>query len=214
MLNRALKLLRTYHQLKQIDLAKRLEISNSYLSEIESGEKTPGIDLLEKYAVIFKMPASSILLFSASLSLPSPSSWVSLRLIWETAASFMNLKSMKSSPEGRVNLTKPSLATCRKAEKHLPNLSPHSAPVSEWKSSPQNSSPLAIQLMSPSKRLRSNIHVNSQKQSTTVTAVTAITQKTNPPQAPAARVQAQPQASLMPKTPLPNPPHTAATNKM
>ena len=70
MLNRALKLLRTYHQLSQVDLAKRLEISNSYLSEIEHGDKTPGMDLLEKYASIFKMPLSSILLFSETISKP------------------------------------------------------------------------------------------------------------------------------------------------
>lgn len=68
MLNRALKLIRTYHQLKQIELAKRLGVSNSYLSEIESGLKTPGFDLLEKYAEIFKMPVSSILLFSEKMS--------------------------------------------------------------------------------------------------------------------------------------------------
>lgn len=67
MLHRALRLLRTYHQLKQIELAKRLGISNSYLSEIESGEKSPGMDLLSKYAQVFNMPTSSILLFSESI---------------------------------------------------------------------------------------------------------------------------------------------------
>lgn len=67
MLNRALKLLRTYHQLTQIALAKRLDISNSYLSEIESGDKTPGVDLLQKYSEIFKMPVSSIMLFSETI---------------------------------------------------------------------------------------------------------------------------------------------------
>ena len=68
MLNRALKLLRTYHQLKQIELAKRLGVSNSYLSEIETGLKTPGIELLEKYAEVFKMPVSSIMLFSEAMN--------------------------------------------------------------------------------------------------------------------------------------------------
>mgnify|MGYP003583281728 CR=1 FL=1 len=70
MLHRALRLLRTYHQLKQIDLAKQLEISNSYLSELEKGEKTPSFDILEKYAKTFKMPVSSILLFSESIDTP------------------------------------------------------------------------------------------------------------------------------------------------
>ena len=67
MLHRALRLLRTYHQLTQIELAKRLGISNSYLSEIEGGDKSPGMELLEKYAGVFKMPASSILLFSETM---------------------------------------------------------------------------------------------------------------------------------------------------
>lgn len=68
MLNRALRLLRTYHQFTQVELAKRLCISNSYLSEIEKGDKAPPIELLDKYSEIFKMPASSILLFSESLA--------------------------------------------------------------------------------------------------------------------------------------------------
>lgn len=67
MINRALKLLRTYHQLTQVELAGRLEISNSYLSEIEKGVKSPSIDLLNKYSNIFNMPVSTILLFSESI---------------------------------------------------------------------------------------------------------------------------------------------------
>lgn len=70
MLNRALKLLRTYHQYTQVELAKRLGISNSYLSELEKGDKTPGLDLLERYSDVFKMPVSSILLFSESIDEP------------------------------------------------------------------------------------------------------------------------------------------------
>lgn len=71
MLNRALRLLRTYHQFTQVVLAKRLDISNSYLSEIETGSKTPGIELLEKYAEVFKMPVSSIMLFSETMNKPN-----------------------------------------------------------------------------------------------------------------------------------------------
>ena len=68
MLHRALRLLRTYHQFKQTELATRLSISSSYLSEIEKGIKAPNIELLEKYAEVFKLPVSSILLFSESMS--------------------------------------------------------------------------------------------------------------------------------------------------
>ena len=53
--------------LSQQELAKKLEISNSYLSEIEKGVKTPTIDLLQKYSALFKMPLSTIMLFSESL---------------------------------------------------------------------------------------------------------------------------------------------------
>ncbi|MDP2761346.1 MAG: helix-turn-helix transcriptional regulator [Sideroxyarcus sp.] len=72
MLNRALKLLRTFHQLSQVELAKRLGISNSYLSEIESGSKSPSVDLLDQYSVVFKLPLSSILLFSEQLEEATP----------------------------------------------------------------------------------------------------------------------------------------------
>lgn len=64
MIHRALRLIRTYHQLKQTELASRLNISNSYLSEIEGGSKKPSLDLLQEYSHIFKIPVSSILLFS------------------------------------------------------------------------------------------------------------------------------------------------------
>lgn len=70
LLNRALKLLRTYHQYSQTNLAKKLEISNSYLCEIEKGIKSPSIDLLAKYSELFKMPVSTILLFSEKIASP------------------------------------------------------------------------------------------------------------------------------------------------
>ncbi|BCM25713.1 helix-turn-helix domain-containing protein [Methyloradius palustris] len=70
MLNRALKLLRTYHQYTQTDLAKKFEISNTYLCEIEKGVKTPPIELLTKYSETFKMPVSTILLFSEEMAKP------------------------------------------------------------------------------------------------------------------------------------------------
>lgn len=67
MLYRALRLLRTYHQLNQTELAKKLMVSNSYLSEIENGVKAPNLELLKKYSALFKMPVSSILLFAEEI---------------------------------------------------------------------------------------------------------------------------------------------------
>ena len=68
MLNEALRLIRVFHDLNQKDLADRLGISNSYLSEIESGKKTPTLEVIEKYSEVFNMPSSSILFFSENLN--------------------------------------------------------------------------------------------------------------------------------------------------
>ena len=76
MLNQVLSLLRIYHQVSQTSLAKYLEISNSHLSEIEHGIKTPSIELLTKYSKTFTLPLSSIFFFAelieASLSDTDP----------------------------------------------------------------------------------------------------------------------------------------------
>lgn len=67
MLNEALRLVRVFHDINQSQLAEKLEISRSYLSEIEAGKKAPSIELLDKYSDIFDIPPSSILLFSENL---------------------------------------------------------------------------------------------------------------------------------------------------
>lgn len=67
MLNEALKLVRIFHHINQSDLAKKIGISRSYLSEIESGKKTPSIEILNKYSDVFDIPPSSLLLFSENL---------------------------------------------------------------------------------------------------------------------------------------------------
>jgi transcriptional regulator with XRE-family HTH domain len=68
MLNKALRLMRVFYDLSQKDLAERLGISKSYLSEIESGKKIPTLDLLNRYSEIFDIPSSSIMFFSESLN--------------------------------------------------------------------------------------------------------------------------------------------------
>lgn len=72
-LNEALRLARAFHDCTQSELAKNLGISRSYLSEIESGKKEPSLDLLQRYASYFRIPLSSLLLFSESLEKPKRS---------------------------------------------------------------------------------------------------------------------------------------------
>jgi len=72
MLNQALRLIRTYHDMSQTELCKEIGISNSHLSEIESGKKQPTIDLLTRYSEHFKIPLSSILFFSENMEKQQP----------------------------------------------------------------------------------------------------------------------------------------------
>lgn len=67
MINRALKIIRQYHKMKQTELSEKLGISKSYLSEIESGKKPVSYNLLEKYSLIFDIKTSSLVFFSESL---------------------------------------------------------------------------------------------------------------------------------------------------
>lgn len=68
MLDKALRTIREVHRFKQADLAKKLGISKSYLSELENGQKsTISLDLLNKYAVVFDVPPSTFLSFIESL---------------------------------------------------------------------------------------------------------------------------------------------------
>ena len=67
MLNRALKIVREVHRMKQGELADSLGISKSYLSELERGEKKVSLEVLNKYAITFDVPASTFLSFMEAL---------------------------------------------------------------------------------------------------------------------------------------------------
>lgn len=67
MIDRALRLTREFHRMKQGELAKRLGISTSYLSEIEHGKKAASLELLDQYSKVFNVPASTFLLFKERL---------------------------------------------------------------------------------------------------------------------------------------------------
>jgi transcriptional regulator with XRE-family HTH domain len=67
MLHEALRLIRIFHDISQTELARRIRVSKSYLSEIEKGKKQPTLSLLEQYSKEFKLPMSSIMFFSEAL---------------------------------------------------------------------------------------------------------------------------------------------------
>ena len=50
MYHRALRLIRVFHDMNQADVADKLGLSKSYISELEQGRKKPSIEVLERYA--------------------------------------------------------------------------------------------------------------------------------------------------------------------
>lgn len=108
MISEALRLIRVYHDLKQNELADKLNISKSYLSEIESGTKTPTLALVESYAKEFRIPPSAIFFFSESIDDPAAAerarAFVSQKII--TLLRFIEQRSeKKSAGRKRSNLS-------------------------------------------------------------------------------------------------------------
>lgn len=67
MIGEALRLIRVFHDTSVSDLATELEISQSYLSEIENGKKPPPLTLIDKYAKHFHTTTSAIMFFSEDI---------------------------------------------------------------------------------------------------------------------------------------------------
>ena len=65
----ALRLLRIFNGYKSAELAELLEISQSYVSELENNKKQPTMDVLERYAKVFGMKKSTLFLFAESLEI-------------------------------------------------------------------------------------------------------------------------------------------------
>lgn len=72
--------MRVYHDLTQTQLSYELGVSNSFISEIESGRKQPTLDLLSKYSKKFDVPVSSLLFFSEQLDSGKPTDKVRVTL--------------------------------------------------------------------------------------------------------------------------------------
>ena len=53
--------------MQQGELAERLCISRSHLSEIESGRKAASVELLHKFAEVFDVPPSTFLSFAEAI---------------------------------------------------------------------------------------------------------------------------------------------------
>ncbi|MFE9084217.1 helix-turn-helix domain-containing protein [Brevundimonas sp. NPDC003935] len=73
MISKSLRLLRRFKGLSQTEIAQRLGVTKSWISEIESGKKEPTLNLLHGYADVLEIPLSSILFFSEQMDGDKPS---------------------------------------------------------------------------------------------------------------------------------------------
>lgn len=96
----ALCLLRNFHQLKQKQLATQLKISNSHLSEVESGKKKVTLELLLKYSELFKIEASSIVFLAENID-GGDTTNKSVHPKISAIINFINLKNEQENSEER-----------------------------------------------------------------------------------------------------------------
>ena len=95
MINEALRILRVFNDIKSKDMAKRLGISPSYLSEIENGKKGPTLSLIQRYATILNTSPSSILFFSEGIESEKGSNNFRKKLINKTINFLQDIESEK-----------------------------------------------------------------------------------------------------------------------
>lgn len=62
-----LKLLRIFFGYKSVEMAKKLNISQSFLSEVENCKKNPTLELLSQYGKVLNIKVSTIILLAESL---------------------------------------------------------------------------------------------------------------------------------------------------
>ena len=67
MINAALRLLRLYCGFSQSDMAQRLSVAQSMVSDVESGRKNVSMDLLESYSRATGVKMSQLLFFAEEI---------------------------------------------------------------------------------------------------------------------------------------------------
>jgi transcriptional regulator with XRE-family HTH domain len=67
MINEALRLLRLYCRFSQAEMAERLSVAQSLISDIEGARKNVSMDLLERYSEAVGVPMSQLLFFAEAI---------------------------------------------------------------------------------------------------------------------------------------------------
>lgn len=69
MIGETLRLLRVFNDYTMTEMSQKVGLSQSYISELENGKKQPSLEVIEKYATVFDMKPSTVLLFSETLEI-------------------------------------------------------------------------------------------------------------------------------------------------
>ena len=80
MLGEAIRIARVFQGMSQQDLAKAMDISNGYLSQIEAGTREPSQEKLRAAANALGVPVSSLVFFSEQMQAPEGVSDTEARL--------------------------------------------------------------------------------------------------------------------------------------
>lgn len=67
-LGKVLKLLKVARGLSTKELSEKMDVSSTYISEIETGAKKPSLEMLSKYAEALEVRKSTILYFDEEMS--------------------------------------------------------------------------------------------------------------------------------------------------
>lgn len=68
MIGEAIRIARSFNGLSQQAMARAMNVSNGYLSQIESGDREPSQETLRAAAKALRIPTSTLLFFSEQLS--------------------------------------------------------------------------------------------------------------------------------------------------
>jgi transcriptional regulator with XRE-family HTH domain len=99
-LGNAIKLIRTARGLKQVTLAKTMDVSANYLSLIEKDKREPSISFLKKLASELSVPVSMFFMFQELESSPN-----ALQEIRQLAGAIAHLQSNIKSERSRGRRT-------------------------------------------------------------------------------------------------------------
>lgn len=67
-IGRAMRLAREFHRISLSEMVEKSGRSKAYLSQIETGKRTPPIEIVESYAEVCGISLSEIILFAESVS--------------------------------------------------------------------------------------------------------------------------------------------------